>query len=375
MTEVKIAIDAFPLLSSLTGVGQYTNQLIKQFNLLAPENDYTYYYGYFTKKLLYGNEQTFRMKDALWKMPAIKYGIRRAKDTLSQLHTREFDLYFEPNFIPLNIRSKKLVTTVHDFSVRLFPEDHPKDRVSYFSQHFVTRVMRSSRVLTDSEYVKEEAKSLLGLPDEKVTSIHLGVNHETFRVYDKDSLQSFKREHGLPERFILFVGSREPRKNLEGLARAYRTLPKHLQDEFKLVLVGPGGRQDYPTIEKLGESVTDLGYIDADNLARLFNLASLFVFLSFYEGFGLPPLEAMACGCSAVVSKAASLPEVCGDAAYYVDPKDVDSIAEGMSRVLGDEALRGSLVAKGIERAKLFTWEETAKKTLDVFEEVMGMKD
>ena len=374
---MRIAIDTIPLLSPLTGVGQYINQLIRHFNLLSPENDYTYYYGYFTKKLLYGNKQTLKLKNVLWKMSVVKYGIRRAKDIFSQFHFRDFDLYFEPNFVPLKIRAKGIVTTVHDFSFRLYPQTHPQDRVKYFSKHFFTNIKRSNRIITDSAYIKGEAVEILGLPDDMITPIHLGVDHEIFRLYDQESLDFSRREFKLPGRFILFVGTREPRKNLDGLLHAYLTLPQHIRHEFKLVLVGPRGWEDDAdklVARDIGNSVVSLGYIDRRSLAYVFNLADLLVFPSFYEGFGLPPLEAMACCCPVIVSKVASLPEVCGDAAYYVDPKDVDSIAEGISRVLSDETLRKSLIARGIERAKLFSWERTARKTLDVFEEVMGMK-
>src|SRR5712692_6685016 len=374
---MRIAIDTIPLLSPLTGVGQYTSQLIRYFNLLSPENDYTYYYGYFTNKLLYGNKQTLRVNNFLGRIPVLKYELRKVKDILSYFHLKKFDLYFEPNFVPINIRARKIVTTVHDFSFQLFPEAHPKDRIKYFSKCFFTNIMRSNRIITDSAYVGDEAKSFLHLPDEMITPIHLGVEHEVFRLYDRESLELSRRELKLPDRFILFVGTRERRKNLDGLLRAYLALPRYLKDEFKLVLVGPQGWEndaDERMVHEVGKSIVNLGYIETQQLAYVYNLASLFVFPSLYEGFGLPPLEAMACGCPVVVSKEASLPEVCGDAAYYVDPKDVDSVAEGMSRVLGDETLRKSLIARGVERAKLFSWEKTARKTLDVFEEVMGMK-
>jgi glycosyltransferase involved in cell wall biosynthesis len=371
---MRIAIDTIPLLSPLTGVGQYTSQLIKHFNLLSPENDYTYYYGYFTKKLLHGTKQTFTLKNVLWKIPFLKYGVRRAKDIFSHFHFSDFDLYFEPNFVPLNIRAKGIVTTVHDFSFRLYPQTHPQDRVEYFSRHFFANVKRSNHIITDSAYIKGEAVEILGLPDDMITPIHLGVDHEVFRLYDQESLDLSRRELKLPESFILFVGTREPRKNLDGLLHAYLALPQHVRNESKLVLVGPRGWEhdvDERMAQKIGKSVVNLGYVDRQRLAYVFNLATLLVFPSLYEGFGLPPLEAMACGCPVIVSKAASLPEVCGDAAYYVDPKNVDSIAGGIDKMLDDKALRESLIAKGIERVKLFNWEKTTRQTLDIFEHVL----
>jgi glycosyltransferase involved in cell wall biosynthesis len=210
-----------------------------------------------------------------------------------------------------------------------------------------------------------------------ITPIHLGVDHGLFKIYPMDALEAYSRELDLPEKFILFVGTREPRKNLGRLIQAYAELPDPVQSEFSLVIVGPPGwgETDLPAINRLGNRVVLLEYLDAQKLALTYNRASLLVYPSLYEGFGLPPLEAMACGCPVVVSRAASLPEVCADAALYVDPLDVQSIAEGMDRVLADEELRLSLRQKGRERAEVFTWENTARETLKVFAELLSEAD
>jgi glycosyltransferase involved in cell wall biosynthesis len=171
------------------------------------------------------------------------------------------------------------------------------------------------------------------------------------------------------------VGTKEPRKNLDRLLRAYLELPEWLKKEFKIVLVGPKGwGEGYSTdvFEKIRDHIVVIDYVDVDTLAYIYSLASLFVFPSLYEGFGLPPLEAMACGCPVVVSNAASLPEVCGEAGFYVDPNDVSSIADGICKVLTDSELRRGLVEKGLERARLFSWEKTAKETLEIFSQVLG---
>jgi len=152
-------------------------------------------------------------------------------------------------------------------------------------------------------------------------------------------------------------------------------LPEILKNEYRLVLVGAEGwknEQIKKSLKSLGERAVFLGYREQREVALLYNLASLFVFPSFYEGFGLPPLEAMACGCPVVVSNAAALPEACGDAAIYVDPNDTQGIAAGMQRALSDETLRRGLIERGLRRAKNFTWEKTARETLEVFDEVMG---
>jgi glycosyltransferase involved in cell wall biosynthesis len=371
----RIAIDAIPLLGRLTGVGHYIRELVHQFVKLAPSYEYVYYYGYFSKRILTGGKQIYGIKDFLSKMPLVGSGLRGFRGTVAKYHRAEFDLYFEPNFIPLEINAKTIVTTVHDFSFQLFPEAHPKERVRYFEKHFFRNVQRSTRIITDSGYIKNEAVELLRVPSELITPIHLGVDHEMFKAYPREALESCARELGLPEKFILFVGTREPRKNLRRLIQAYAELPDLVQKEFRLVLVGPrswGEESELTGASKLGNRVMLLDYLDTQKLALTYNLASALAYPSLYEGFGLPPLEAMACGCPVVASRAASLPEVCGDAAYYVDSKDVQSIAEGMNKVLCDNELRRSLIASGRARANLFTWQKTAQETLKVFGEVLG---
>jgi glycosyltransferase involved in cell wall biosynthesis len=370
----RIVINTIPLQGSLTGVGHYTNQLVRYFSLLDSRHEYTYYYGFFSKTLVGSGHPVQRLRGQLPKTPWFRTTLREAVFFFSRLFHSEFDLYFEPNFIPTRIKARKIVTTVHDFSFRLFPEAHPRDRIQYFDKNFANNILRSDRIITDSVYIKNEAMQFLALPAERITPVYLGVDHGVFKIYDRETLKSRKEDLALPEKFILFVGTREPRKNLDRLMRAYAELPEQVQKEFSLVLIGPRGwgESDPAARQKLANRVLVLDYLETQKLALAYNLASVLVYPSLYEGFGLPPLEAMACGCPVVVSRAASLPEVCADAACYVDPKDVQSIAEGVSTVLSDDELRRSLIKKGAERVKLFTWENTARKTLEVFDEVLS---
>ena len=370
----RIAIDTIPLLGRLTGVGHYIQELVHQFRRLSPQYDYSYYYGYFSKRILTGGKQISGLKDWLSKVPVVRDGLRGFGRAVAKYHPAEFDLYFEPNFIPLDIKARNIVTTIHDFSFRLFPEAHPKDRLRYFSKNFLKNVRRSSAIITVSDHVMREAIDLLGIPAQVITPIHLGVNHDLFKTYPRDEQEMCRRELGLPERFILFVGTREPRKNLSRLVQAYAELPRLLQREFSLVLVGPRGwgETDLAGGRKLGTRVTVLQYVSPQKLALIYNLASALAYPSLYEGFGLPPLEAMACGCPVIVSRVASLPEVCADAAYYISPTDTQDIADGINNVLCDNELRSSLVEKGFARAKLFAWEKTAKRTLEVFHQVLS---
>ncbi len=366
-----IVTNTIPLLSPRTGVGNYIYNLLPEFHRLRPDYCYHYYYGYFTKTLkLHGDSKAFYIKELLKKTPLLSFLARSLKNDLARLQSRgRFDVYFEPNFIPLDIRAERTVTTVHDFSIHLHPEWHPKERVEYFSRNFFRRIGRSDVIVTDSKYIEGEALEILeGNP--RIVTIYLGYNSMVF-----NTVQNQETKAGIPANYILFVGSIEPRKNLVSLLKAYAFLPREIRKGYKLLLAGFEGwknKEFFLLLDKLKGSVEYRGYVDDETLAGLYRNATCFVYPSLYEGFGLPPLEAMACGCPVVVSNVASLPEVCGDAAHYVDPHDVEGIAEGMYKVLTDNALRQSLIQKGLERARLFSWEKSAREHLKVFEEVLN---
>lgn len=370
---MKIVINTIPLLAPLTGVGNYIYNLLIEFQRLMPDVTYTFYYGYFSKKLkVYGKEELvvyYRLKEWAKEIPVVSVYARKLKHRLAQINFRKYDIYFEPNFIPLDIRSRKVVTTVYDFSFHHHPEWHPRERVEYFSKNFFKRIKKTDVIITISKYVEREAREILNIRDGRVVTIHLGYNN-IFKAIGNE-----KAETRPSEDYILFVGSIEPRKNLIRLLNAYLLLPEYIRKGFKLLLAGFKGWENKEIVELLGKlkgRVSYLGYVNNEELANLYRDASCFVYPSLYEGFGLPPLEAMACGCPVIISNVASLPEVCGDAGYYVDPYDVESIAEGICKALTDESLRQSLIRKGLERAKLFSWEKAAKEHLKVFEEVSG---
>jgi glycosyltransferase involved in cell wall biosynthesis len=370
---MKIVINTIPLFSPLTGIGNYIFNLSTQLRNLRPDYDYFYYYGYYSRKLRLngeGNNLFYRTKEIVKKIPVASSVTRKLKNSLAHLQLRRYDIYFEPNFIPLDIRARKVVTTVHDFSFYHHPEWHPRDRIEYFSDNFFKRIDKSDVIITISEYVRKEAIEILKGYGGKIISIPLGYDQALFNIQNE-----IKIEHQLPERFVLFVGSVEPRKNLRRLLEAYMQLPDRVKKDYKLLIAGFKGWKNKDIMELLKRAegcVEYLGYVSNEMLADLYRSASCFVYPSLYEGFGLPPLEAMACGCPVVVSNVASLPEVCGDAAYYVDPYSVESIAEGMYKVLTDDTLRQNLIKKGLERAKLFSWEKSAREHLKVFEEVLN---
>jgi glycosyltransferase involved in cell wall biosynthesis len=373
---MKIAIDTVLLLSPLTGVGNYAYQIARKLREIAPSHDYTYFYGYYSSRLLTPGERlesVHRLKEAVRGIPILGRAARSLKDLANLFSSREFDLYFEPNFIPLNIRARRTVVAIPDFSFARFPEWHTPDKVHYYAKNFWKKIHRAHRIIVTSEFIRKEAIERFSFSPEKLTTLPLGVDHEIYRSYDPQDLLPAREKYRLPENFLLFVGSLEPRKNLERLLLAYQNLEESTRSQVKLVLVGFKGWENeriMSLIRKMKSGVFYLGYLPEEDLAKIYNLARLFIYPSLYEGFGLPPLEAMACGCPVVVSNAASLPEVCGEGAIYVNPYEVTGIAQGIDRVLKDEALRIRLAAKGRERASQFSWERAAVEHLKVFEEL-----
>jgi len=353
---MKLVVNTIPLLSELTGIGKYTYELSKRLLVLNP----TFYYGFYSKEL----KLNMKKPESIDKFPLLKKVLRK----ILKLRKKEFDVYFEPNFIPLeNIKSKKTIVTIHDFSFRI-KEWHPKERYEYFKENFFKNINRADIILTPSHFIKDEVKEILGFEDVRV--IYNGVDRDIFKRYDKKEVNCLRDKLGV-DRFILFVGSIEPRKNLKSLLKAYNMLNKNEKKEFNLVLVGAEGWKNEEIkelIEKNRDYIKYAGYLSDLELAYAYNLADFFVYPSLYEGFGIPPIEAMACGCAVMVSNRASLPEVCGDGAYYCDV-EVESIYEGLKKMIYDEELKKDLREKGKNRAQFFDWDKSANKLIEIIKE------
>jgi len=374
---MKIAINTIPLISPLTGTGKYIYQVAKALKETAWIHEYSYFYGYYSSHLISPGESPeilYRVKKTIRKIPFLRAAARNLKNFSNYFSSRNFDLYFEPNFIPLNIRARHIVVTIPDFSFAIFPHWHTRETVRYFRKHFWKKIKMADRVIVISDFIKNEAIHRFGFPEDLLTTIHLGFDQDVFRVYTPQDLIPVKNQYRLPENFILFVGSIEPRKNLKNLLYAYMNLEESFRKEFKLVLVGFKGWENdelMKMLKNLKSDVLYIGYVPENELGKFYNLARVLVYPTLYEGFGLPALEAMACGCPVIASNVASLPEICGQAGYYINPYEVKSITEGIDKVLKDDDLRNSLIGKGLERCKQFSWEKSARDHLKVFEEVM----
>ncbi len=267
------------------------------------------------------------------------------------------------------------VVTVYDLSFDIMPERFPSAKRRYLSTFTRLSCRRARRIVAISESTRADLARLYGLPLERIDVAYPGVD-PAFRRLPQTEVDDFRRRRGLPERFILHVGTLEPRKNLPTLIRAFAALnPAGVH----LVLAGgEGWMVDQVTglIDALGlgDRVHRPGYIPSDELARWYNAAEVLAYPSAYEGFGMPPAEAMACGTPVVVSNASSLPEVVGGAGLIVPPGDVDALAPSLGQVLGDAGLRDELRERGPRQAARFTWERTAEVTASAYRRALGVE-
>jgi glycosyltransferase involved in cell wall biosynthesis len=287
-----------------------------------------------------------------------------------------YDLYHEPNYVPLPC-DLPTVATILDLSVLLYPEWHPADRVAHFERYFHRGLGRCAHFLTISESGRQEIIRTLGIAPERITCAYVGVR-PGLGPLPREEVEGTLRELGLPPRYLLYLGTIEPRKNVLRLLHAYCSLPAAVRDEWPLVLVGGWGWNSADVAEYLhGEArhrgVLHLGYAAERHVAAIYNGARALVYPSVYEGFGLPPVEMMACGGAVLASTAAALVETVGSRAHLVAPEDTDGWRDALLRVVRDDEWWHSL-RRGVEEvARPFTWDRCAADTLRVYRAVCGL--
>lgn len=288
------------------------------------------------------------------------------------------DLLHEPHYVLPPLTRCRTVVTIHDCIHLRFTEYLP-NRAAFVYAHAMIRLAarKADRVLTVSDASKRDILHYTGVAPEKVVVVHNGLDARFAAVPDAEAMDRVRQRFQLDHPFVLYVGNIKPHKNLERLIAAFASMRTDGPDGLKLVVIGdetskhPGLRQAVHR-HRLDKHVRFFGFQPAATLVTFYRLARAFAFPSLYEGFGLPPLEAMANETPVVTSNLSSLPEVTGDAALLVDPYDVASIADGIRRAVTDEPLRQQLIAKGRARAKQFSWARAAADTLAVYREVLG---
>jgi glycosyltransferase involved in cell wall biosynthesis len=372
---MRIGIDATALPPQPVGAGNYIIQLIRalaslkvndEFVIFAqqrgqalislPENDS------FEWTILEDRNPVSRL---IWEQTLFPQLIKRSGvDLLHSMH------YTRPVRLPC-----ASVVTFHDMTFFLYPELHTRAKRLFFPLAIRASARQADALTAVSESTRQDAIRILGISPEKIAATQLGVDPAFRPINDAGFKRVIAEKYDLPERFILYVGLLEPRKNLPMLIRAYKRLIDG-GENFKLVLVGRYGWRYEELLRQINNldlegMVHFTGYVSQEDLPLVYNLSSLFVYPTLYEGFGLPALEAMACGVPVITTDVSSLPEIVGEAGILVPVNNVEALYGAMIAVLGDEDLRRKMINKGIQRAAKFTWEQTAKLTFQVYQQVM----
>ncbi len=349
------------------GISTYMRRLVSALETIDSHNEYTVF-----ESLKASVPLTKRFKTArLWtpchhRLERIALSVELARFGLDVLHS--------PDFIPPLHGARKHVITVHDLTFLHYPQHLTGEARHFYNDQIQTAVKQADHILADSEATKTDLVNMLNVPSEKVTVHMLGVD-EQFQPLEPTVLETQRRKHQLPESYILFVGTFEPRKNILGLLQAYKRLLEDLPDAPPIVLVGRRGWLFDETMQNindlnLGSCVLWRENIEDSDLPAVYNLASVLVLPSFYEGFGFPALEAMACGTVPIVSNRSSLPEVVGEVGLQINPDDILALKEAIKKALTDSEWREHNQKLGLERAKLFRWETTAQIALSVYQAV-----
>jgi glycosyltransferase involved in cell wall biosynthesis len=381
---MRIGIDATALPPRPVGAGNYIIELIRHIERLDAADEFVIFAQPHGRELIAvparpGFEwvmipERSPAQRLVWEQTAFPRLI--ARTNLALLHSLH---YTRPIALPC-----ASVVTFHDMTFFLFPHLHTLSKRLYFPQAIRLSARKADALIADSESTRQDAIRLLGISPDRIHTVPLGVSPAFHPVRDTQLLEVVRQRYSLPEHFILYVGLVEPRKNLPMLLRAYQRLQEQIRiqgnaDAPPLVIVGRFGwnvAHVFELVDALAikEKVCFSGYIPAQDLPIVYNLADVFVYPSLYEGFGLPPLEAMACGTPVITTAVSSLPEHVGEAGLLIPPQDEGALFRALLALLQDTDLRRQLSQKGPERAALYSWNRTAQETLNVYRQVHSKK-
>lgn len=390
---MRVCLDLSPTVHRRAGWGTYARELATALSTLDAAPQLTLFYndparaGPLPPGLAHLPTHTLPVATRPWRLLAalsqqLNFGLDRWLPNCNVFHATE-------HLLP-RLKSCKTVLTVHDLIYALFPKYHLPLNKWFLNSFMPVFVRRADAIITVSECSKRDLVNLYGVSPERIAVVYEGVDERFHADPGPDVVASVQQRYALPDRFMLYVGTIEPRKNLITLLDALKRLqvagyklqvgPDSFQPStcnLQLVIAGRTGWLYQPFFDRLKalgleDTVRLLGYVPDEDLPALYRAADVFVFPSLYEGFGLPPLEAMACGTPVICSNTSSLPEVVGDAGILVDPLDVEAWSAALARLLADAGLRAHLRRRGQDRAARFNWQETARRTLDTYRQVAG---
>lgn len=378
---MRIAIDYTPALHQGAGIGRYTRELIAALARIDAHNQYILFCAGAEPGLQGANlpdlPANFMLRATRISPRWLTIGWHRLRlPWPAEQLTGECDIFHSPDFALPPLRHARGVVTVHDLSFLRLPQCAEPSLRAFLERAVPRALSRAAHVLADSDNTRRDLIELLAIPPEKISVVPAGVASHFRPVRNVLQLAEVRARYQLPQWFILSVGTLEPRKNFPRLISAFARLRRHTGLPHELVIVGSQGwlfQDIYERVAKEGleELVHFTGFVVDQDLPALYTLADLMVYPSLYEGFGLPPLEAMACGTPVVASNNSSLPETLGNAALLVDAEDVEALADAMARVLGNANLRARLSDLGRAQAARYTWENAARALLAAYQKAL----
>jgi glycosyltransferase involved in cell wall biosynthesis len=377
---MRVGIDISRTIEERTGVGWYTSHLVRGIARVDRVNQYHLYPCFWYcipggfRKAEYPRQPNVHLADR-W----LTLGAARQKwgdpelgrvSTLGNVDVLHCTAYTAPSVYEVG-----LVVTIHDMSFLTHPQFHEQGNIEFCTRECHRAARRAAKIIAPSEATKRDVMRYLHVEEDRIQVVYEAAGEEFSPVQDREAIRDVLAAHAIHHNYILFVGTVEPRKNLKRLLEAFLHVVRSRPDRGELLVVagGRGWRNTdiYGFVEESGltNRVRFLGYVSDFDLRVLYSAATMFAYPSLYEGFGLPVIEAMACGCPVVTSRVSSLPEVAGDAGLLVEPADVGSIAGAVEAVLADRELRHKLRAAGLDRAAQFSWDKAAMQTIRVYEQ------
>jgi len=365
----RIGMDIREFTGKMTGIGNFLYTFLKTMGKKESSR-----YGF--EFILFGNQHTIIPEDINYHFVMVREILPFYTDQISLLCAIEkynLDLFFSPYpKIPVFSKVKK-ISSIFDLTYLILGQYKNKIKNKIYSYLLLNLYIRNSdKIITLSKNSKKDIINNFQVSSEKISVVSLCIGENYFQA-DNEGINSIKKKYNLTKKYILYIGNSNPHKNLNRLIECYNILPDNIREEYHLVLGGIGGYKpdNIKNIDKKYSPVL-LRYIPNDDLPKLYSGAELFVFPSLYEGFGLPPLEAMACGCPVVSSNTSSMPEVLGDACAYFNPYDVKEMRYKIEEVLANQNLKNELKQRGLDRAKLFKPESTTEQLLNIFGEIIN---
>lgn len=378
--KIILAVDAIK--PPLTGIGRYTRELANRIPSVPGVEVVRFFSG---KRLLNNivappepSPVRLAAKQQLVRSQLAHVAFRKLSSILlrHRLGASSDHLFHGPNFY-LPPFPGQAIATIHDLSIYRYPQFHPPERVEVMSREVPIALRRASFLITDSEFIRQEIINFFGWPEDKVRVVPLGVSDD-YRQRGVDETADVLSKFGLVfDGYALCVATIEPRKNIDVMLSAYELLPQLLRIRYPLALVGGQGWRSEAIHNRIEQGQRQgwlryFGYVSEQELPLLYSGARGFIYPSLYEGFGLPVLEAMASGLPTLISNRASLPELASGAALVVEAEDVHAMAENIQRLFEDEAWRDASVKRSLEVSAQYSWEETARKTVDVYRSVLS---